>query len=93
VLPHALAYNAAAAPGPLRRIAQALGKDHAPQAVFDLARGNGAPVALKEIGMKEEDLERACDLAMENRYPNPRPLERAPLLQLLRDAFEGARPA
>ena len=92
VLPHALAYNAADAPAALRRIAKALGKDEAPQAIFDLARDNGAPVALKDIGMKAEDLEKACELAMENRYPNPRPLERAPLLQLLQDAFEGRRP-
>ena len=92
VLPHALAYNAAAASAAMTRIAAALGKDDAPQAIFDLARDNGAPVALKDIGMKQADLERACELAMENRYPNPRPLERAALLRLLQDAFEGNRP-
>ena len=92
VLPHALAYNAQAAPVAMRRIATAFGKDHAPRAVFDLARDLGAPVALKDIGMAEADLGKACDLAMENRYPNPRPLEREALLRLLRDAFEGNRP-
>jgi alcohol dehydrogenase class IV len=92
VLPHALAYNAAAAPAALSRIAKALGKGNASQAIFDLARDNGAPVALKDVGMKEEDLDQACELAMQNRYPNPRALERAPLLRLLRDAFEGNRP-
>jgi len=92
VLPHALAYNAQAAPVAMRRIATAFGKDHAPRAVFDLARDLGAPVALKDIGMAEADLGKACDLAMENRYPNPRPLEREALLRLLTDAFEGNRP-
>ena len=29
---------------------------------------------------------------MQNRYPNPRPLEREPLMRLLQDAFEGNRP-
>ncbi|HSV79878.1 MAG TPA: maleylacetate reductase [Ramlibacter sp.] len=92
VLPHALAYNAAAAPEAMRRIARTLGADDAPQAVYDLARDNGAPVALKEIGMREADLDRACELALRNPYPNPRPLERQALRALLQDAFEGRRP-
>ena len=92
VLPHALAYNAAAAPEAMRRIARALGAASAPQAVYDLARNNGAAVALKDIGMKEADLDKACDIAMQNQYPNPRPLERVALRQLLQDAFEGVRP-
>ena len=43
VLPHALAYNAAAAPEAMRRIARALGGASAARAVFDLARDNGGP--------------------------------------------------
>jgi len=93
VLPHALAYNAPAAPQAMQRMATALGSGDAPGALFDLARKLGAPVALKDIGMKRDDLEKACDLAMQNRYPNPRPLEREPLLRLLEDAFNGRRPA
>ncbi len=92
VLPHALAYNSAAAPQAMRAIAQALGGSSAAQAVFDLAKNNGAPIALKDIGMQEADLDKACDVAMQNQYPNPRPLERIALRQLLQDAFDGARP-
>ena len=92
VLPHALAYNAAAAPQVMRKIASALGGSSAAQAVFDLARDNGAPVALRDIGMKESDLDKACDIAMQNQYPNPRPLERQALRELLQNAFEGNRP-
>ncbi len=92
VLPHALAYNAAAAPQAMARIARALGGASAAQAVYDLAKANGAPVALKDIGMKEADLDKACDIAMQNQYPNPRPLERVAIRQLFQDAFEGARP-
>ena len=92
VLPHALAYNAPAAPLAMQRIATALGKADAPQALFDLARDHGAPVALKDLSLQRADLEVACDLAMENRYPNPRALEREPLMRLLVDAFEGNRP-
>ena len=93
VLPHALAYNAEAAPQAMQRIAQALGTRSTPQGVFDLARDNGAPVALRDIGMKEADLQQVCDLALQNQYPNPRPLERQALMQLLRDAWAGTRPA
>lgn len=92
VLPHALAYNAAAAPQAMARIARALGGASAAQAVYDLAKDNGAPVALKDIGMKEADLDKACDIALQNQYPNPRPLERAAIRQLFQDAFEGVRP-
>lgn len=94
VLPHALAYNAAAAPRAMQRIARALGRDdgQAAQAVFDLARDNGAPLALRDIGLRAEDLDRACDIALQNQYPNPRPLEREAIRALLDDAFEGRRP-
>ncbi len=92
VLPHALAYNAAAAPQAMQDIAAALGADNAAQGVFDLAKNNGAALALRELGMQETDLDKACDIAMQNRYPNPRPLERDAIRQLLQDAFEGKRP-
>jgi maleylacetate reductase len=92
VLPHALAYNSTAAPDAMHMIAAALGGSSAAQAVFDLAKDNGAPVALKDIGMKEADLDKACDIALQNQYPNPRPLERLALRQLLQNAFEGVRP-
>lgn len=92
VLPHALAYNAAAAPQAMQVISEALGKKNAAQAVFDLAKDNGAPVALKEIGMKESDLDKACAIAMQNQYDNPRPLERTAIRQLFQDAFDGTRP-
>ena len=93
VLPHALAYNAAAAPQAMARIARALGGASAPQAAYDLARDNGVAVALKDLGLRAADLDKACDIALQNQYPNPRPLERAALRQLLQDAFEGTRPA
>jgi len=92
VLPHALAYNALAAPQAMARIARALHAPSAAQAVFDLAQANGAHVALRDIGMREADLDKACDIAMLNQYPNPQPLERRALRQLLQDAFDGARP-
>ncbi len=92
VLPHALAYNASAAPGAMCKIALALNGDSAAGAAFDLACNHGAPVALKDIGLRAQDLDKACDIAMQNQYPNPRPLERDAIRQLLQDAFDGVRP-
>jgi len=92
VLPHALAYNREAAPLAMQQIARALGASDAAQGVFDLARDNGAPTALKDIGMKESDIGVALDIALKNPYWNPRPLERAALRALLEAAYEGRRP-
>ena len=57
------------------------------------SRDNGAPVALRDIGMREADLDRACELALQAQYANPRPLERDALAKLLRNAYEGRPPA
>jgi alcohol dehydrogenase class IV len=92
VLPHALAYNASAAPQAMQRIAKALGAADAAQVAFDLARDNGAPVGLRDIGLRVDDLEHACELALQDRYPNPRPLEPEGIRRLLQDAFDGVRP-
>jgi alcohol dehydrogenase class IV len=99
VLPQALAFNAPAAVPAMRRIACALGvarAEDAPAAVFDLARDNGAPVALRDIGMKAENLDRAADLAVQNPYWNQRPIgaaQRAEIRALLQRAYDGTRPA
>jgi maleylacetate reductase len=92
ILPHALAYNAGAAPEAMNRVARALGATSAARAVFELARTHGAPTALSAIGMPAEGLDRAADLAASTPYPNPRPLERGALRALLQRAFDGGPP-
>jgi alcohol dehydrogenase class IV len=92
ILPHALAYNAPNAPQAMARIARALGASSAPGGVYDLALRHQAPVALKDIGMPADGLDRAADLAVQNQYPNPRPLERAAIRELLQHAYDGTRP-
>jgi alcohol dehydrogenase class IV len=95
ILPHAMAFNANAASQAMQRIARALGRNSAPAGLFDLARDNGAPVALRDIGMREQDLDRAADLAVANPYWNPRPIgaqQRDGIRALLQRAFEGVRP-
>ena len=93
VLPHAVAYNAPAAPEAMSRVARALGASDAAQGLFDLAQSIGAPTTLREIGMPETGLDRAADLATQSPYWNPRPIERAGLRALLDDAFHGRRPS
>lgn len=92
VLPHALAYNASAAPEAMARVARALGTNSAASGVFELARRHGAPTSLAAIGMPADGLDRAADLAAATPYPNPRPLERAALRELLQRAFDGTPP-
>lgn len=92
VLPHAVAYNAPAIPAALATMVRALGADHPALALYDLARNNNAPYSLRELGMREADLDRAADFAVENPYWNPRPIERAGIRALLQDAWEGKPP-
>ncbi|KAG6866316.1 hypothetical protein C0991_005783 [Blastosporella zonata] len=92
ILPHAIAYNAPFATEAIAKVASSLGVTNAAQGIFDLVKRLGAPYSLKELGMREEDLERAADLAAKSPYPNPAPLEKERLLKLLRDAWAGVRP-
>jgi maleylacetate reductase len=98
VLPQAMAFNAEAVPDAMSRMARALGTTghvSAAAALFDLARDNGAPVALKDIGMQAADLDRAADIGVSNPYWNPRsfgPGQRDDIRQLLQRAYDGVRP-
>ena len=93
VLPHALAYNASDAASAMARIAKAIGRPHAPSGLYDLAREHGATRALRDLGLRASDLDRAADLAIANPYANPRPLSRDALRELLEAAWSGQRPA
>ncbi len=95
VLPHAMAFNAEAAPLAMQKIAAALNRPDAAAGLFDLAADNGAPTALRDIGMRQEDLDKAADIAVSNPYWNPRPFgkeQRNLIRELLQRAFEGSRP-
>jgi maleylacetate reductase len=89
VLPYVVAYNAAAAPEAMRRVAAALGVNDAARGLFDLVRSLGAKTALKDIGMPEDGIERATALATTNPYYNPAPIRAEAIRALLRAAYEG----
>ena len=89
VLPHAVAYNSAAAPEAMEHVARALSARSAAQGLYDLAVSLGAPVSLESLGMRREQLDLAADLAVQNPYYNPRPVTREGIRELLEHAFEG----
>lgn len=95
MLPHTAHYNHTAAPDALRRVARALGGNDAADAgplLFRLNEQLGIAPALADIGMPEDGLDEAADLACRNPYANPRPIERAAIRALLQDAWEGRAP-
>lgn len=92
ILPHSIAYNQAAAAAELAPLNAIFGPDIG-AGIYDLAIELNAPVALRDFGLKEADLDKVTDLAVSNPYWNPRPIERKPLRQLLQAAWEGLRPA
>lgn len=93
ILPHAIAYNQGAAAAELAPMGDILGAATPGQGLHDFARQMGAPTALRDLGMKEADLDRAAAIAVQNPYWNPRPIEEAALRRLLQAAWAGDAPA
>jgi maleylacetate reductase len=92
VLPHALAYNAPAIPQAMSILRRALHCEDPARALFDLAGRVGAPRALSAIGMPEAGITRAGQLATQNPYWNPRPVEQIAIIELIRRAWAGQAP-
>ncbi|HYS38171.1 MAG TPA: maleylacetate reductase and hydroxyquinol 1,2-dioxygenase domain-containing protein [Pseudonocardiaceae bacterium] len=92
LLPHTMAYNAAAAPDIFNKIASALGVPDAPTGVFDLVAGLGGPTSLRVLGVAEGDLPKAAELAVAQPVPNPRELSEDGIRTLLADAWHGRSP-
>lgn len=93
VLPHAVAYNSPAIGDALKIIQRAMNCDDAAAGLYDLAKSVGAATALRDIGMPEDGIDKATEIALQNPYYNPRPLTKEGIHSLLRDAFGGRRPS
>lgn len=92
ILPHALAYNAPAVPAAMAAPRRATGSDTPAARLFDIAKDAGAPVALKDLDMPEDGIERAVDITLNTPYFNPRALEADALKDLVSNAWNGTRP-
>jgi maleylacetate reductase len=92
LLPHTTAYNAAQVPDLLAPIAEVFGQP-AGAGLWDFANSVNAPLRLADLGLAQADLPRAAEIAMRNKYWNPRPFTEADIRNLLQAAWEGTRPA
>jgi maleylacetate reductase len=92
MLPYSTAYNRAAAPEAMHRIARALHVPDAALGLYDLMQQVGTQKSLRQFGLTESDLEHAADMAVQNPYYNPRPVTRSDILEMLHAAWEGKRP-
>ena len=94
VLPHAVAFNQRAAQLELAPVAAAMGADSAAVAatLWDLVHSLGASTGLRELGMSEDDADKAARLLAAEPGPNPRKTGTADAQELLTAAFNGERP-
>ncbi|POR33556.1 Maleylacetate reductase [Tolypocladium paradoxum] len=91
ILPHALAYNAPKVPLAMAMLAEAIPEsDGEPiKGLNSLLAKLNVPRALKDLGMKESDIDKAADIASESAYWNPRELDRDLIREVIRRAWEG----
>lgn len=86
LLPCVTAFNAAAAPEAMARIAAALRADDAVSGLVDLTRILGTP-KLKDLGFTAEQIPQAASLAIATPIANPRPVDEAGVRAVLEDAL------
>ncbi|KAG9499327.1 hypothetical protein J7337_010147 [Fusarium musae] len=91
MLPYSLSYNAPCISDQMAKLAAVLpGSDgDALKGLKLLLEKLPVPRGLKELGMKESDIEKAAQIATSNQYPNPRPLEIKWISEMLRRAWAG----
>jgi alcohol dehydrogenase class IV len=90
VLPQVLAFNAPGAPDAVVRVARALGVDDPVRGLRALADESGVPGGLRELGLREEQIDEAAALT-EPAVPedNPVPVGGGALRRLVRAAWSG----
>lgn len=93
VLPHVLALNAPAAPDADARLAAAFGSDDAVSGLADLRRRLDAPRALRDHGLREDQLDEAVAAVLPVvPADNPATVTPEVLADLLHHAWEGSEP-
>jgi len=92
VLPYAVAYNEGAAPQAMEHIMKAMGTTSASGGIYDFASEINVPKSLKELGMKESDLDIAAEETVKTTPYNPKPVDIKSVREMLQQAYEGVRP-
>ena len=92
MLPHTLAYNAPFAPEAVGRLARAFGGTNPATMIYDLVRSLNGPFSLNDLWMPRTGIDPAIEMALAKPYPNPRPLEKSAIADLLHRAWAGERP-
>ncbi len=90
--PYAIGFNSAAAPDAMARIQRALGVSDAARGLYDLNVRLGLPTGLRGLGMREEDIGKAVDIVAAVKISHPRPVSKADLAEVIRQAFFGEPP-
>jgi len=93
VLAHALAYTLPSADQARSVLSRVFGGRDPALALYEFAKTLGAPISLRQLGMPEGGIDRAADLAVQNPYWNPRPIERDAIRALIARAWAGVAPA
>jgi maleylacetate reductase len=92
VLSYALAYNSGYVPETMSALRRSMGVDDPVRALRDFSRGLGLPQSLAELGMAQDGIATATQLALQSAYWNPRPLVEEPLHDLIARAWAGLPP-
>lgn len=95
VLPHAAAHHAAQVPQMMEPLARAMGLKTGDlgAGIFDLLASLQLPTSLKELGFKEQDLDRVAQISIEtDNGENPYPVTLAAVRRMLDNIYHGTRP-
>jgi alcohol dehydrogenase class IV len=90
--PYAIGFNGVAAPDAMARIKRALGASDAARGLYDLNVRLGLPTGLKGLGMREADIDKAVELVAAVKISHPRPVSKADLADIIRQAYFGEPP-
>ncbi|KAH6616416.1 putative maleylacetate reductase [Boeremia exigua] len=91
VLPHALAYNAPKIPKTMAILADTIPESNGDDihGLNALLTKLGVKRGLKDLGMKESDIEVATEIAVSKPYWNPRDIDRDSIRRILQRAWAG----
>ncbi|KAI9159179.1 Maleylacetate reductase [Paramyrothecium foliicola] len=91
MLPHVLAYNAPKIPKALTLLAAVLpdSDGDAVEGFNKLLRRLGVERRLEALGLLEDDIDKAADIAVSKQYWNPREIQREDVRELIRRAWAG----